>query len=197
MKKLSGLGLFALALVALSAEETVWLGQTVDFRLADAEFNRPRLVTGESAAGKALQIAGQSYDQGVGTQLETTLALAVNGAGCFTALAGVDDATATDAAVIFEVQADGQTLWRSGERRKSQAPVAVDVDLHGRRELRLLTLEAGRTLSSASADWAGSPSRQSSTRSPSISTTKTVPSESLTQRAAANERWPLSAVFTA
>lgn len=93
MKKLSCLGLFGLVLTVLPAAETVWLGQAIDARMADDEFTRPRPVTGRSATGKPLQIAGQPYDQGVGTQLETTIGLAVNGAVRFTALAGVDDAT--------------------------------------------------------------------------------------------------------
>jgi len=87
-------------------------------------------------------------------QTETTIFVAINGATHFTALAGVDDATTTDDGVIFEAQADGQTLWRSAAMRKGQPAVTVDVDLRGKKELRLLTLDTGRALSQAHADWA-------------------------------------------
>ncbi len=139
------------SLAASLNAETVALSSAINVREADMELARP--VANQSTANQPLRIAGQTYEKGVGTQLETTIFIAINGATHFTALAGVDDATTTNDAVIFEVQADGQMLWHSAELRKGQPPVAIDLDLRGKKELRLLTLETGRALSQAHADW--------------------------------------------
>ena len=147
------LRLFCLLFIVtrLPAAETILLGAAGSIRESDYEF--ARLVADHNASNQSLRIAGQLYEKGVGTQLETTIFVEVNGATRFTAKAGVDDATATNDAVIFEVQADGQVLWRSGELHKGAAPVAVDIDLRGTKDLRLLTLAAGSALSQAHADW--------------------------------------------
>ncbi|MDB6116036.1 MAG: Alpha-galactosidase [Lacunisphaera sp.] len=137
--------------VARLSAATVALSATGNLREADYEFSRP--LADRNAANQPLRVAGRAYEQGVGTQLETTMFFEVNGATRFTALAGVDDASSAGDAVIFEVQADGQTLWRSAELHRGAAPVAVDLEVRGKRELRLLTLDAGRALSQAHADW--------------------------------------------
>jgi alpha-galactosidase len=146
------LGSTLLATASLHATQTVSLGTAIEVREADFEFARP--VVDKSTAAQPLRIAGQSYASGVGTQTETTLFLSVNGATRFTALAGVDDAAATNDVAIFEIQSDGQTLWRSPELRKGQPAVAIDVDLRGKKELRLLTLDVAHALSQTHADWA-------------------------------------------
>jgi alpha-galactosidase len=146
-------GLLALTVTRLLAAGTLPLTKAVNVRHAETEFARPAADLSTAGSRQPLRIAGRTYPTGLGTQLETNVHLAVNGATRFTAQAGVDDATKDGVAVIFEVQADGQTLWRSGELRRGQPPVAVDVDLRGRQELRLLTLEAGRAYSQAHADW--------------------------------------------
>ncbi len=134
--------------------ETLPLSAIGDLRETDYEFARPRPVKADGAASQRMQIAGQSHTWGVQTQLETTIGIAVNGATRFTALAGVDEATLTDDAVIFEVLADGETLWHSGALRQGQRAVPVTIDLRGKRELRLRTRDVGRALSQAFADWA-------------------------------------------
>jgi alpha-galactosidase len=138
---------FALSAVAGTSP----LATALNPREADFEFARP--VPNRNASNEPLKVAGRVYDKGVGCQLETTLFLAVNGGTRLTALAGVDDATADGVAVVFEVQGDGQTLWRSPELHRGQAPVAVDVDLHGKHDLRLLTLDIGHARSQALANW--------------------------------------------
>src|SRR5581483_5462495 len=95
------------------------------------------------------------FAHGVGTQVETRLGFAVNGATRFRAQAGVDDATPPEvgSAIRFEVLADGQSLWRH-ELKRGEAPVAVDVDVHGRQQLVLVTADVGNAYSQAFADWA-------------------------------------------
>ena len=141
-----------LATSAPSARSAVLpLGTAINFREADFEFARP--MTDRNAANHPLQIAGKVYAQGVGMQLETIMAFSVNGATRFSALVGVDDATTSEDTVIFEVQADGQRLWRSASLHKGASPLAVNVDVSGKKEIRLLTLDAGHALSEAYADW--------------------------------------------
>ena len=47
----------------------------------------------------------------------------------------------------------GQSLWRH-ELKKGDAPVPVDLDLHGRKTLVLITADIGNTASLAFGDWA-------------------------------------------
>ncbi|HTB80215.1 MAG TPA: NPCBM/NEW2 domain-containing protein [Opitutaceae bacterium] len=161
---IAGAILLAAAVCARSADDakapsvapvpstTSWLAACVEPKLADNELARP--VLDKSVGDQPLIIAGRKFDHGVGTQLETTLALAVNGATRFTALAGVDDATTTaDATVVFTVEADGQTLWH-GERHRGDKPAAIDVDVHGHQQLLLSVGDVGHAQSRAYADWA-------------------------------------------
>jgi len=138
-------------LAARAGAETVPLAAVVNVREPDFELTRP--VLNQSTAEQPLRIADRVFASGVGTQVETTIFVAVNGATRFRALAGVDDASTSDEPVLFEVHADGQVLWRSGPRRRGDSPVELDLDLRGKKELRLLTLESGRALSQVHADW--------------------------------------------
>ncbi|HTQ30284.1 MAG TPA: NPCBM/NEW2 domain-containing protein [Opitutaceae bacterium] len=145
----------ALALAAARgfAAETLPLGSCIEPKQAENELARPAVDKTAGTDSQPLAIAGHTFEHGVGTQLETTLALAVNGATRFTASAGVDDATEGDATVIFTVEADGKTLWR-GELHRGEAPAAVDVDLHGCKQLLLAVGDVGHAQSRAYADWA-------------------------------------------
>lgn len=144
--------ILSLAALSLHGAETP-LTAVVNVREADAEFARP--VADQSTANQPLRLAGKTYAHGLGVQVETVIQLAVNGGTRFTALVGVDDATeSATAGVVFAVEADGQTLWRSDELHRGQVPVAVEVGLRGKKELRLLVEEAGPALSQAQAGWA-------------------------------------------
>jgi len=134
------------------AADTVPLGRVVRPREAESEFARP--MADRSAVDSPLVIAGRTYSDGLGVQAESTVSVDVNGAARFTALAGVDDATEGAGGVVFSVEADGRTLWRSGELRKGAPPVAVDVDLRGRTELRLHLEDVGWAQSRVLGDWA-------------------------------------------
>ncbi len=143
----------ALAAVRGFAAETLPLGSCIEPKQAENELARPAVDKTAGTDSQPLAIAGHTFEHGVGTQLETTLALAVNGATRFTASAGVDDATEGDATVIFTVEADGNTLWR-GELHRGEAPAAVNVDLHGCKQLLLAVGDVGHAQSRAYADWA-------------------------------------------
>jgi alpha-galactosidase len=64
----------------------------------------------------------------------------------------VDDATESTATILFEILADGQSLWRH-ESKKGDASIPIDLDLHGRKTLVLITADIGNTASLALGDW--------------------------------------------
>src|SRR5438874_1092304 len=90
--------------------EDVWLSAVTNVREAENEQARP--VLDKNARNQPLRIAGREFSKGLGTQVDNRLAVDLNGATRFGATAGVDDATADTTAVLFEVFADSQSLWR-------------------------------------------------------------------------------------
>jgi alpha-galactosidase len=134
----------------LRAAEDVWLSAAVSVRNADNEFARPALD--KNAKNQPLRIAGREFAKGVGTQVDNRLAIQLGGATRFTAFAGVDDATENGAAILFEVVADGRSLWRR-ELKKGDAPVALDLAVSGRETLVLITADSGNSVSLALGDW--------------------------------------------
>jgi alpha-galactosidase len=123
----------------------------VNLRNVDNENARPGI--NKSALNQPLRIAGREFAHGVGTQVENRFAFSIGGATRFTAAAGVDDATAQPATVRFQIIADGVVLWRA-DLKKGDAAVPVDVDVHGRKVLELLTTDIGNAYTEALADWA-------------------------------------------
>jgi NPCBM/NEW2 domain-containing protein/melibiase-like protein/alpha galactosidase C-like protein len=89
--------------------------------------------------GRPLSIAGQRYDNGIGTRANVEIEYDLKGLfDTFTALAGVDDATANqNAAIEFVVIGDGKELWRSGPMKKSDAAKELKIELAGIRHLIL------------------------------------------------------------
>ena len=138
---------------------SVTLASVGNIRQPDYEFDRPALFpapnSGNAANSRAPRIAGRSYETGVIVQLNTTLFFAINGGTKFTAVAGVDDSTtANDARLTMAAYVDGQKVWESGELRKGQAPVPVELDLRGKKELRLVAEDVGHAQTRAHASWA-------------------------------------------
>ncbi len=130
--------------------QTITLSSFLNVGQSEHEFARPVLNRGPR--DQPLRIAGQTFEQGVSVQAETTIALAPNGAVLFSGLAGVDDVTATNDPVVLEVHGDGKKLW-SGELRKGQPAAAYDIDVGGLKELLLIVEDIGNKPSYAYADW--------------------------------------------
>ena len=89
--------------------------------------------------GRPLSIAGQRYDNGIGTRANVDIEYDLKGLfDTFTALVGIDDATANqNAAIEFVVIGDGKELWRSGPMKKSDAAKELKIELAGVRHLML------------------------------------------------------------
>ena len=89
-----------------------------------------------------LRTKGVRYSRGLGAQSPCVLAFALNKqAKRFSALVGPDDQGNKDIALTFYVLGDGKVLFESREMRIGDAPVPVDVDLTGIRQLGLLVTD--------------------------------------------------------
>ena len=114
-----------------------------------------------SVGGNPLSIGGQKFDKGLGTHADSELILDLNSqALSFSAMVGVDDEVGTNhGRVTFKVVGDaGKVLWQGAEMHGGDAPVAVNVDLTGVKQVTLLAGTEG-SIDFAHADWAGRAAR--------------------------------------
>lgn len=123
----------------------------VNPRTADSEHSRP--AANKNAKGAPMRIAAKHFSDGVGTMVDCRVAVELGDTTRFKALVGVDDATEHDASVRFEVQADGKTLWQR-ELKQGAAPIGLNLDVHGKHVLVLLTQDVGNAYTQALGDWA-------------------------------------------
>ncbi|WP_238006080.1 NPCBM/NEW2 domain-containing protein [Dactylosporangium sp. AC04546] len=111
---------------------------------------------GEQPAGdgSALTVGGVTYPKGVGAHAASDVTVPLGGAcSRFTAVAGLDAEVGTSSTgVTFSVLGDGVTLWTS-PTVTAGAPVALDVSVAGRTNLRLVVGSAG-SVDYDHADWA-------------------------------------------
>jgi alpha-galactosidase len=95
---------------------------------------------GESAAGDGgkLSLHGSTYEKGLGVHGPSLIRYRL-GQSCsrFRADIGIDDETEGQGSAQFELWADGAKLFDSGVLTPETTPMAVDVDISGRQELRL------------------------------------------------------------
>jgi alpha-galactosidase len=106
--------------------------------------------------GKPLRLRGGVYDKGLGMHGPALIRYRL-GRACtrFTADVGIDDESAGKGTAQFEVWADGSRLFESGLVTGSTPARRVDVDLSGKRELRLFVGVGGDNYDFDHADWAG------------------------------------------
>jgi NPCBM/NEW2 domain len=104
--------------------------------------------------GHPMQVGGQAYDRGVGTQSRTLLAYTIEpGDRRFQAFVGVDERAGPLGSVVFRVLVDGQEKFRSPPMTDRDAPRDVDVDLTGGKNLILYTDFGERGNVRDLADW--------------------------------------------
>ncbi len=93
--------------------------------------------------GHGLQLAGQSYDRGLGTQSQTLLAYRLKpGDRRFQALVGVDDRAGPLGSVVFRVLTDSKPRVTTPALSSRDAPQAIDIDISEAKVL-ILTTEFG------------------------------------------------------
>lgn len=106
--------------------------------------------------GVPLQVAGQSFERGIGTHAPAAWKLPLAGKATeFRAKVGVQEYPDNPGAgsVEFIVRGDGRELWRSGVMRGKDAAKDVRVNLASVNELSLEVTEGGDNNSSDHADW--------------------------------------------
>ncbi len=93
-----------------------------------------------STSGKAISLGGTVFANGLGSHTKFRLVIDCHGtAKRFTAKVGVNDAANKKyAAVVFRVEGDGRKIFMSPVMRPGDAPLPVDVDLSGIKQLVLL-----------------------------------------------------------
>jgi hypothetical protein len=90
--------------------------------------------------GHLFQLAGQSFDRGIGTQSRTLIAYALEpGDRRFQALVGVDDRAGRLASVVFRVLVDGKERLKTPRMTDRDAPRPIDLDVSGGKFLILDT----------------------------------------------------------
>ena len=135
-----------------AAAETVRLTD-LDLSTLRQGWGKPQL--NRSIREKPLAIAGQKFDNGVGTHANSVLWIDLaGGSDRFLAAVGVDDAAGGPASITFKIVGDGKKLWESGVMRPGQAATPVDLDVKGIKTLLLLVGDAGDGIDFDHADWA-------------------------------------------
>lgn len=134
--------------------------QTV--KLSSLEVSKTRQGWGKAAVdlsvtGKPMSIAGQRFDNGLGTHADSSLWIALgSGSDRFLAAVGVDDAANREVASLeFKVIGDGRVLWQSGLIKGGQPAKLADIDVSGVQTLLLLVGSGGNGIDHDHANWAG------------------------------------------
>ncbi|MFD2523367.1 NPCBM/NEW2 domain-containing protein [Emticicia soli] len=125
--------------VSAQTSKTVWLD---DLPIQSySEGIRP-VQAKKNYAIDTLRINGQRFSRGLGAQSPCVLAFLLNGkAKKFSALIGVDDQGNKEIPLTFYVLGDGKVLFQSPEMSIGDAPLQVDVNLTGIKQLGLLVTD--------------------------------------------------------
>ena len=138
---------------AARGEETVRLGE-LDLSKMTVGWGEP--VVNLSIQKKPLTVAGQKFDNGVGSHANSVMYIDLaGGSKSFSAYVGVDDEVGGGTGSIeFRVYGDGRLLWTSGVMKAGQAAKKLNVDVSGVKTLVLVANSAGDGVDSDHADWA-------------------------------------------
>ncbi len=105
--------------------------------------------------GQPIQLGGQSYDRGIGTESRSLIAFRIEpGDRRFQALIGVDERAGPPGSVVFRVLVDRQERFKSAPMTDRDPPKSLDIDLAGGKVLILVTEFGERGNVRDLADWA-------------------------------------------
>ncbi|GGL78533.1 hypothetical protein GCM10010840_15490 [Deinococcus aerolatus] len=109
-----------------------------------------------SKDGGKLLIQGKGYDSGFGVHSNSSMTFNLEGkCSRFTSDVGMDDEVGSRGSVIFQVYADGKKLFDSGKMTGADKAKTVNVDVLGRKELKLVVINAGDNIDYDHANWGG------------------------------------------
>lgn len=112
---------------------------------------------GETGAGdgNTITLNGVTFTKGLGVHAYSEVRYNLNRAySRFRSTIGVDDEVLTRGSVVFEVWGDGVLKYRSPTLTGSSTSIAVDVDITGVNELKLICNDSGDGKDSDHGDWA-------------------------------------------
>ncbi len=108
-----------------------------------------------SNSGGPISIGGRRYERGAGVHAPSHAYFRIaGGETTFEAKVGADDSVDGEGTVVFQVLADGETLYDSGLMRKGEAAKDVVVELTGRRMVELRVTDGGDGKNFDHANWA-------------------------------------------
>ncbi|MBW8796477.1 MAG: NPCBM/NEW2 domain-containing protein [Streptomyces sp.] len=116
------------------------------------------MSNGEQAAGdgRPMSLRGTAFAKGLGAHAASDVAFYLGGdCSRFTATVGVDDEVAPYGSVVFSLVGDGRTLATTPVLTGESAGAALDVDVTGVQELRLVVGDGGDGNAHDHADWGG------------------------------------------
>jgi hypothetical protein len=94
--------------------------------------------------GGELNINGKTYERGIGTQAPSVIVFDLKGkVKRFSCLAGTDAKGGNSDMIVFAVKADGKKLYQSPMMKMQDAPVSINVDVAGAKELSLIVAPYG------------------------------------------------------
>ncbi|GEM_PF-114922 len=147
---------FSTVLTVAVAQNTA---QTEAFWLSSLDVSRIEQGWGQARANRsvdnrALTIAGQRYQNGIGTHANSVIPLLLDGKGVeLSGGAGLDDETGGRGSVVFQIVADGKEIWNSGVMRSQNAAKFFSLDVKGYKTVDLLVQDAGDGIDYDHADW--------------------------------------------
>ncbi|WP_136605142.1 discoidin domain-containing protein [Paenibacillus dokdonensis] len=130
-----------------------------DMEWIDATTGWGKVKKDWSVGGNVLTLydgkGSRSYGKGIGTQASSEIRYAIGSKGYkrFTATVGIDQESG-GGSVLFQVWADGTKLFDSGTMNNKTPSIPVDVNISGKRELKLVVMDAGDGNTNDHADWA-------------------------------------------
>ena len=130
-----------------------------DMEWTDATTGWGKVKKDWSVGGNMLTLydgtGSRSYSKGIGTHASSEIRYAIGGKGYkqFTATVGIDQESG-GGSVVFQVWADGTKLFDSGPMNSKTPSIPVNLNISGKRELKLVVLDAGDGTTKDHADWA-------------------------------------------
>lgn len=111
-------------------------------------------TSNRSVMNQPLTIAGQIYENGIGTHANSIIPLIIDGNAVeLSGLAGLDDESGQRGSVVFKVEADGNEIWDSGLMRFGDEARPFSLDIRKVKYLKLLVLDGGDGMDWDHADW--------------------------------------------
>ncbi len=146
-----GLFLFLVLIPFTVFSKTIWLDQ-LNVESMYQDWGAPQV--NRSILRTPLQVAGVSYERGIGTHSISRYMVNLGGkASSFSGLVGADDHNDFTCNMEFQILADREIVWSSGIMHKGMPARPFKVDLRHVQKLALLVREAGDGIMYDHADW--------------------------------------------